>query len=184
MSSKSLLTLIFLSRTVFSEESSICNLPKRVGKCRALTWRVFYNLETKSCEEFGFGGCDGNDNNFYTAEECVRACYKLSTEEEILSASQSIPRPGYDKMVNMLKPKPLQAAKIDVRNINIFSSDEKSNENPQDILQDTIEDLIVLNWIVFVILVVGISSFMVYYLKLRKKKINDDDYNPLNTDSQ
>ena len=78
-------------------------------------------------------------------------------------------------MVNMLKPKPLQAAKIDVRNINIFSSDEKPNENPQDILQDTIEDLSVLNWIVFVILVVGISSFMVYYLKLRKKKINDDE---------
>lgn len=41
-----------------------CSLPKVVGPCKALFRRWYYNSETKLCEEFNYGGCQGNANNF------------------------------------------------------------------------------------------------------------------------
>lgn len=66
----------------FSEETSgsesgmkaDCLLPKVVGPCRAAMPRFYYNNETQACEEFIYGGCSGNDNNFQTREECERVC--------------------------------------------------------------------------------------------------------------
>ena len=35
---------------------------------------TFYNVETGLCEQFVYGGCDGNANNFATREECEATC--------------------------------------------------------------------------------------------------------------
>ncbi|CAH1783699.1 unnamed protein product [Owenia fusiformis] len=51
-----------------------CKLPKRVGPCEAKISRYFYNPETKMCEMFYYGGCDGNRNNFETKMECENRC--------------------------------------------------------------------------------------------------------------
>ncbi|XP_037041475.1 kunitz-type serine protease inhibitor kunitoxin-Phi1 [Bradysia coprophila] len=51
-----------------------CLLPIRKGVCRALIPRWSYDLETKKCVEFKFGGCDGNGNNFGTEKQCMDAC--------------------------------------------------------------------------------------------------------------
>lgn len=51
-----------------------CLLPIRKGVCRALIPRWSYDLETKKCIEFKFGGCDGNGNNFGTEKQCMDAC--------------------------------------------------------------------------------------------------------------
>lgn len=51
-----------------------CLEPKFVGPCRAAMPRFYYNQETKVCEEFIFGGCSANKNNFNTKEECERTC--------------------------------------------------------------------------------------------------------------
>lgn len=52
----------------------ICSLPSDVGKCRAMIPRYYYNVESEKCEEFVYGGCNGNKNNFNTEELCQEFC--------------------------------------------------------------------------------------------------------------
>ncbi|RWS02762.1 tissue factor pathway inhibitor 2-like isoform X4 [Dinothrombium tinctorium] len=52
----------------------ICSLPKNTGPCRAYFKRFWYNKQTRKCEDFIWGGCGENDNNFETPEECVQTC--------------------------------------------------------------------------------------------------------------
>uniref|UniRef100_A0A3B3QQM4 Tissue factor pathway inhibitor n=1 Tax=Paramormyrops kingsleyae TaxID=1676925 RepID=A0A3B3QQM4_9TELE len=47
-----------------------CALKKDEGLCKALLDRFYFDVETKQCESFGYGGCGGNANNFETVEEC------------------------------------------------------------------------------------------------------------------
>jgi len=51
-----------------------CSLPLKEGPCNAKFYRFFYNLQTKRCSVFVYGGCRGNNNNFESAEECQNAC--------------------------------------------------------------------------------------------------------------
>lgn len=52
----------------------ICRAPAVVGECDAAFPRWFHNAETGACEEFIWGGCGGNDNNFESQDECEAAC--------------------------------------------------------------------------------------------------------------
>lgn len=52
----------------------VCALPPDVGPCDAVCPRYFFNAETAQCEEFIFGCCEGNANNFLTLEACEAAC--------------------------------------------------------------------------------------------------------------
>uniref|UniRef100_A0A8C3IV38 BPTI/Kunitz inhibitor domain-containing protein n=1 Tax=Chrysemys picta bellii TaxID=8478 RepID=A0A8C3IV38_CHRPI len=36
--------------------------------------RYFYNSATKRCEEFIYGGCQGNANRFPSVDECLKTC--------------------------------------------------------------------------------------------------------------
>ncbi|XP_056436841.1 kunitz-type protease inhibitor 1-like [Gadus chalcogrammus] len=57
------------------EESDMyCLVAKEVGLCRASFPRWHYNAATARCEEFVYGGCKGNNNNFLTEPECGKAC--------------------------------------------------------------------------------------------------------------
>lgn len=51
-----------------------CQQPVRKGVCRALIARWSYDMATKQCTEFKFGGCDGNGNNFATLRQCQDMC--------------------------------------------------------------------------------------------------------------
>ncbi|KAJ7305057.1 hypothetical protein JRQ81_010855 [Phrynocephalus forsythii] len=51
-----------------------CTLPKVVGRCKASFKRYYYNMDSGKCELFIYGGCQGNENNFYTEEECIQQC--------------------------------------------------------------------------------------------------------------
>uniref|UniRef100_A0A8C5S9I1 BPTI/Kunitz inhibitor domain-containing protein n=1 Tax=Laticauda laticaudata TaxID=8630 RepID=A0A8C5S9I1_LATLA len=55
--------LIFLF-TFSGETPEICNLPAKVGWCKASFHRFYFNPTTGNCEEFIYGGCGGNNNNF------------------------------------------------------------------------------------------------------------------------
>jgi hypothetical protein len=66
----------------------VCRLPKDPGGCRAAIPKWFYNVETKSCETFNFGGCEGNGNNFETEQECQDKCN--STGNRSSSKSEGI----------------------------------------------------------------------------------------------
>ncbi|XP_042879578.1 uncharacterized protein LOC122258000 [Penaeus japonicus] len=51
-----------------------CSQPLAKGMCRASFKRFFYNASADQCQEFIFGGCLGNDNNFANLEECQQEC--------------------------------------------------------------------------------------------------------------
>ncbi|XP_071616035.1 kunitz-type protease inhibitor 4 isoform X2 [Heliangelus exortis] len=54
-----------------------CYLPSVCGSCKALFRRFFFNASSHQCEEFIYGGCGGNRNNFETKGECFQACSHL-----------------------------------------------------------------------------------------------------------
>uniref|UniRef100_A0A8C8S2Y4 Uncharacterized protein n=1 Tax=Pelusios castaneus TaxID=367368 RepID=A0A8C8S2Y4_9SAUR len=56
------------------DKRDICQLPPEKGPCKANIQRYFYNPASRECEKFIYGGCKGNENNFRTKAECVRAC--------------------------------------------------------------------------------------------------------------
>ncbi|XP_016924951.2 kunitz-type serine protease inhibitor bitisilin-2 [Drosophila suzukii] len=58
-----------------------CHQPKETGRCFALFYRYAYNVDTQSCEEFVYGGCAGNKNNFESKEQCEQACLGKSISE-------------------------------------------------------------------------------------------------------
>ena len=51
-----------------------CELLPDVGPCKALIEQYFYNSTSETCEEFFYGGCDGNENRFSSLKECQKKC--------------------------------------------------------------------------------------------------------------
>ena len=68
-----------------------CKLPLEVGPCRASIQSWGYNSETGQCEEFTFGGCRGNDNNFSSRENCQEFCGQTSTTTTVTSTTTQEP---------------------------------------------------------------------------------------------
>ncbi|CAG5131353.1 unnamed protein product, partial [Candidula unifasciata] len=54
-----------------------CNQPYDIGPCKSLVPRIYYNAETSQCENFTWGGCGGNANNFPTLDECLDYCVRV-----------------------------------------------------------------------------------------------------------
>ncbi|XP_040208265.1 papilin-like isoform X1 [Rana temporaria] len=52
----------------------ICEMSPETGDCRAYTQRYYYDQETGICKTFIYGGCNGNENNFLSEEDCENAC--------------------------------------------------------------------------------------------------------------
>ncbi|XP_030557284.1 early lactation protein [Drosophila novamexicana] len=65
-----------------------CHQPKETGRCFALFYRFAYNLDTHACEEFVYGGCAGNSNNFETKEQCEQLCLGISAPSTAASATE------------------------------------------------------------------------------------------------
>ena len=54
--------------------SDLCSLPKLPGPCRGSFRRYFFNKITNKCEQFIYGGCRGNANNFASINRCHYTC--------------------------------------------------------------------------------------------------------------
>ncbi|CAF0898052.1 unnamed protein product [Brachionus calyciflorus] len=74
----------------------MCMLPREKGPCADYEQKYYFNTLSGQCEEFTYGGCNGNDNNFESLDECESTCHALI---ESASNSQILP-------INM-KPKAL-----------------------------------------------------------------------------
>ncbi|KAL3115683.1 hypothetical protein niasHT_016392 [Heterodera trifolii] len=59
--------------------SNWCQHPKDEGHCAAHFMRWFWDGEAKKCEQFQYGGCGGNGNNFGSREECLSICHREVT---------------------------------------------------------------------------------------------------------
>ena len=66
-----MLTIIMFCISSISE---ICYMPSDPGPCQEYSSRYYFNTNTGVCEEFMYGGCEGNGNNFATLDECSRLC--------------------------------------------------------------------------------------------------------------
>lgn len=58
------------------EQVDPCTEPKIAGPCRAAWQKFFYNSETGDCDEFVYGGCEKNGNNFPSKQLCREKCLK------------------------------------------------------------------------------------------------------------
>lgn len=65
---------------VSAEKQRACLLPPDEGPCRALVPRWYYDRHTQSCQEFTYGGCYGNANNFLTFDDCEKSCWTIKSE--------------------------------------------------------------------------------------------------------
>nr|AAY66723.1 putative secreted salivary protease inhibitor [Ixodes scapularis] len=59
-----------------------CTRDMKDGPCRALIKRFFYNMTTGKCEQFWYGGCDGNKNNFDEENVCNAICAGVRKEDK------------------------------------------------------------------------------------------------------
>ncbi|KAK4336726.1 hypothetical protein RND71_043627 [Anisodus tanguticus] len=53
---------------------NICLQPRETGNCYNFIERFYYDRDDKKCHRFYFSGCNGNDNNFESFEECTHRC--------------------------------------------------------------------------------------------------------------
>nr|CAB55816.1 hypothetical protein [Ixodes ricinus] len=51
-----------------------CKLPPDDGPCRARIPSYYFDRKTKTCKEFMYGGCEGNENNFENITTCQEEC--------------------------------------------------------------------------------------------------------------
>ncbi|XP_041815235.1 kunitz-type protease inhibitor 1-like [Chelmon rostratus] len=59
-----------------------CRAPLKVGPCRASFPRWRYDAATGGCEQFVYGGCKANNNNFLSEKECLSACSGVTVTSE------------------------------------------------------------------------------------------------------
>ncbi|XP_041351309.1 BPTI/Kunitz domain-containing protein 4-like isoform X2 [Gigantopelta aegis] len=58
------------------DPKKVCGLPKAAGPCNGIMPRYFFNVDSGKCEEFIWGGCGGNLNNFRFLRQCMFRCAK------------------------------------------------------------------------------------------------------------
>jgi hypothetical protein len=46
------------------------------GPCQSSGIRYYYDRDKKECQQFPYGGCNGNANNYETMEKCQSTCSK------------------------------------------------------------------------------------------------------------
>ncbi|XP_077521284.1 tauPI-stichotoxin-Hcr2d-like [Amblyomma americanum] len=68
------LVLFAILGAALASSDTRCQEPKDPGPCMGYFPRYYFNKDTKTCEQFIYGGCQGNRNNFETPQECQKRC--------------------------------------------------------------------------------------------------------------
>lgn len=82
---------------VFDYETArtVCSMEPDTGSCRGVYKRFYYDASRRSCQEFEYGGCRGNQNNFLTSEICMSSCsvIRASIPNRQTTAERNVEQP-------------------------------------------------------------------------------------------
>ncbi|KAG1650386.1 Papilin [Nymphon striatum] len=67
--------------TCKEEVQDPCQLSLDPGPCNGRQQRFYFDKDSKLCQQFNYGGCEGNKNNFQTLEVCEKTCNVSQTVE-------------------------------------------------------------------------------------------------------
>jgi hypothetical protein len=70
---------------------TVCALQPETGPCRAALPRWAFNVATQSCQQFVYGGCAGNANNFESLGDCEDACFAVMGVANVTANSTNAP---------------------------------------------------------------------------------------------
>ena len=74
-----------------------CLEPKKVGPCRGSISRYWYNPIDGICQEFIFGGCQSNNNNFLSSDDCMDMCQARGSRRIVIEPLISQQRAQYQR---------------------------------------------------------------------------------------
>ena len=60
-----------------------CRLPLDPGPCTGQERKYYFDTQTRHCQQFMYGGCQGNGNRFSSLLECERTCHELLIHKEV-----------------------------------------------------------------------------------------------------
>nr|XP_035921359.1 collagen alpha-3(VI) chain isoform X2 [Halichoerus grypus] len=86
LASSSTINLMVSTEPAAGGETDICKLPKEEGTCRKFILKWYYDVETKSCMRFWYGGCSGNENRFNSQKECEMVCAPALVNPGVIAA--------------------------------------------------------------------------------------------------
>ncbi|KAI6189901.1 hypothetical protein M3Y97_00058300 [Aphelenchoides bicaudatus] len=96
----------------------VCQLPSVKGPCEGNRKKWYFDKNSRTCQEFTFGGCLGNKNNFQSKEACEQRC--LSQDEDLQHLPENLPKRRF--------------ARLDTDAVDVNSLDaDQSNEQNVDI---------------------------------------------------
>ncbi|MCJ8737033.1 hypothetical protein PDJAM_G00019220 [Pangasius djambal] len=61
--------------------ASRCTQPPVTGPCRDSNTKWYYNPYDQKCSRFNYGGCQGNDNQFDSEQDCMNLCSKVTEKD-------------------------------------------------------------------------------------------------------
>lgn len=73
--------------TVVGNDQAKCSAPAESGPCFAYFTKYFFNVTSQKCEQFVYGGCGGNANNYETFDECLSSCASGEIPERCVASS-------------------------------------------------------------------------------------------------
>uniref|UniRef100_UPI003AAB3147 kunitz-type protease inhibitor 1-like n=1 Tax=Centroberyx gerrardi TaxID=166262 RepID=UPI003AAB3147 len=76
-----------------------CLVPMKVGPCRGAFPRWYFSAASGGCEQFVFGGCKPNHNNFLSQKECSATCSGVTAASE-----RSVALPNAEVCVSPCQP--------------------------------------------------------------------------------